>query len=147
MFDPVVISPVKPAELHQHWAFLRRGLDDIVRRVKPDWISEDIFGAIRADVVTAIIVSRGTHKLGFAVYHRQNRPWSGKYDLFLWAAWAIPLRERLPDDDLPQAIQHGIAYLHDVRRSIGAERLVAISSRRGLCKKYGLKTLFYTLEI
>ena len=144
---PVVIIPVKPSELHQWWPFIERGLFDICRKVHPDWIPPDVFGAIRADAAKACIVMRGIRALGFFIYHPQNRPWSGILDLFVWATWALPLRERLPADGMAEAIQRGIEYLHEIKRSLAAQRIIAISSRRAFTRRYGFKTLFQTLEI
>lgn len=144
---PVVITPVKPAELHQAWDFLERGLEDIRRKVKPDWRSPDVFGAIRAEWATACIVSRGHRYLGFIVWHKQQRGWSGIMDVFLWAGWALPLRERLPGDGIAEAHWRVREYLYAVKQAIGAQKIIAVSSRKGLVKKYGFKELFFTLEM
>ena len=143
----VVITVIKPAELHQHWDFIERGLEAIRRKVKPDWLAGDVYGALRADAAVACIVSRGVRLLGFLIWHRQERPWSHKLDVFVWATWALPLRERLPGDDIAEAIWRGREYLYGVKRAIGAEKVIAISSRRGFVKRYGFKELFFTLEI
>ena len=144
---PVVIFLVKPTELHTYWPFLERGLKDIHRKVEPDWIPPDVYGALRAEAATAAIASRDHRWLGFAIYHRQERPWSHKSDLFIWCLWNIPLRERLPTDDVPEAMQRGIQYLKEVQRMMGAERMVSITSRRSIVQRYGKRELFITYEI
>ncbi len=143
----IAITPVKPAELHQVWDFLERGLEDIRRKVKPDWRSPDVFGAIRAEAATAVIVSRAHRWLGFVVWHKQIRPWSGILDVFVWAGWAIPLRERIPTDGIAEAIWRVREYLYAVKQGIGAQKVIAVSSRRGLVKKLGFRELFFTLEL
>lgn len=148
---PVTIIPIKPADLHQYWPFLERGLNDIVRKVKPDWIPPDVYSALRAGSATVAIACRGDHQLGFVIYYRQERSWCNKADLFVWCMWNIPLRERLPDDDMPDAMKTGIDYLHDWQRAWGCERVISITTAddRGhaLAARYGKGLLALTYEI
>lgn len=143
----VVLTPVKSTGLHIYWPFLERGLNDIIRKTHPDWLPPDVYMALRAEAATAVIVSRGTRLLGFIVWHKQERVFSHILDIFVWAAWALPLRERLPGDDIEEAVWRGIEYLRELKLTLAAKRDIAISSRKGLCKKYGLKPLFTTYEV
>lgn len=151
-WEPTIIKPlsiisIKPAELHTYWPFIQRGLLAIRRKVESDALPEDIYGAIRAEAAYVFIVSRETRWLGFAVWHKQERPWSHKLDMFVWGVWTIPLRERLPGDNVTEAFQYGRAHLHEIKRSLAANRIIGISSRKGLCKRYGFKELSFTCEI
>lgn len=148
----VQIIQIKPADLHRHWLFIERGLNDIRHKLVDlcDWLPPDVYGAIRVEAAFCIIVGRNDRELGFIIYHRQERPWSHKFDLFLWCWWMIPLRERLPADLINEGFDEGVQYLRNVQRSIGAERLIGTSSfRRGstLVRRYGFKPLSITYEI
>ena len=145
--EPVVITPVRPTELHSVWPFLERGLSDIVCKIEPDWIPADVYGAIRAEVATAVIVTRAERRLGFGIWHKQERPWSHKLDIFVWAVWAIPLRERIPSDNLPEVMYRGIQYLYGVKAALGANAVIMVSSRKGFARHYGFKQRFITYEV
>jgi len=143
---PFQLVSVKSTELHRYWPFLRRGLENICEKIKPapDWIPEDVYVGIRSELAVALIGSRGDRQLGFIVYHKLERPHSHLTDLFLWCWWAIPLRERIPTDNIPDCMLQGWQYLQSVKKAIGAHRIIGISSRPGVIKKYGFKFLFYT---
>ena len=144
---PLTINPVKPAELHKYWGFLERGLKDICRRIKPDWLPPDVYGAIRAEVAAAAIICQGSHRLGFVIHHRQEQPWSHTVDLFIWAAWRRPPRECLPSHNIAQAWEETVKYLRQVQNAIGARHIVMITSRKGFYRKYGYKQRFITYEV
>jgi hypothetical protein len=143
---PFSFVPMRSNDLHQYWPFLRRGLETICRKVKPapDWIPEDIYAALRTEIAVALIGSRGPRQLGFVIYHKLERPHSHLLDMFVWAWWAIPLGERLPSDNIPECMSLGWEYLREVKKALGANRIIGISSRPGIIKKYGFKFLFYT---
>lgn len=143
----LTLTTIKPAELHVYWPFLERGLNDIHKRTHPDWLPPDVFMALRADAATAVIISRNSRLLGFIVWHKQERVFSHILDVFVWGAWALPLRERQPGDDVAEAISRGYEYLLGVKKAIGASRIIMISPRKGFQRKYGFKPLFTTYEV
>jgi hypothetical protein len=150
MIEPqVVITPIKSTELHGYWPFIEQGLVNIQRKVRPDWIPADVYGALRADAATCCIVTRATRWLGFFIWHKQERPWSHLVDVFVWAVYSIPFRDRRPGDDVDEAMQRGIEYLHNVKSLIGANRVIMITSsqRKGWARKYGLKPIYTTYEV
>jgi len=104
----------------------------------------DVLGAIRGGQAECVIVSRGTKALGFVVWYRQARPWSGKLDLFVWAAWAIPLREREAGDNVSEAVLLTVQWLKEQKRLIGANKIVFISSRKGFARRFGFKPVLMT---
>lgn len=146
ILPPVLFTVVKSAELHRYWPFLDRGCRDICRKVKPDWRPEDLYGALRAEAAVAVIVTRAERMLGFIVWHRQERTWSRTLDVFVWAVWTIPVRERIPADGWPEPFYRGWQYLSDLKRAIGGNKVITIS-RKGLQRKYGWKPIWLTYEI
>jgi hypothetical protein len=132
----VTILQVDPQRIHDIWPFLRRGIEDIKRRVESDFIPEDTYWWLRQNAAQAYIVSRGERRLGFFCSYIQARPFSGKKELFLWLAWAIPLAERQPDDRVMDAVRKSVEYMHNQKRAAGCECIVALSSRRGF-ERYG----------
>lgn len=137
---------VKPSDLHKWWPLLNRGLGDIRRKVKPDWLEADVYGALRAEAATAVIVQRGPRLLGFMVWHKQERVWSRTLDIFVWAVWALPIRERIAADGWPEPFYRGWQYLSDLKRAIGADKVITIS-RKGLQRKYGWRPIWLTYEV
>lgn len=143
----MTLTTIKPAELHVYWPFLERGLNDIHKRTKPDWLPPDVFMALRADAATACLVLRDARLLGFIIWHRQERVFSHILDVFVWAAWSLPLREQLSTDNMPEAVARGYEYLLGIKQAIGASRIIMISPRKGFQRKYGFKPLFTTYEV
>ena len=146
--EPVELAELKLESLHAHWPFVRRGLDAIHQRLKPDWIPENVFAALVAGHSSCVVVSRGARPIGFVVYYKQPRPFSFKPELFVWAAWALPLRERLQSDNLPEAIAIVWRYLVNVAKgNYGTNVISWISPRGGFERKYGWKPHFKTFQI
>lgn len=148
---PLSLIEVKPETLHQHWPFIRRGLDLIVRRIRPDWIAENIFAALQAGQTNCVISARGQRPIGFVVYYRQVRPFSGKAELFIWAAWDLPIRESRPDDDLPEMVALVWRYLEQVAISNYKTDEITWGTSASRAKafeaKYGWKPRFVTFQI
>ncbi len=108
---PVSLVEVKPETLHQHWPFIERGLLHVVRRVKPDWIPNDIYSALFTGATSCVVASRNGRNLGFVVYYRDVRFFSKTPQLFIWAAYDLPFRERTNLDNLPDVVSTVWRYL------------------------------------
>lgn len=139
--EPLQFLELTQETLYDYWDFIKRGLGAVLSRVRTaDWKAEEIFASFRIGGCCICIVQRGPRNLGFAVYFRQNRPFSRKPDLFLWVAWFLPLRERQPTDNIEEAIFAGLRYLKQVGiTNFKANRVMWMSSRRGFERKYGFK--------
>ena len=114
---------------------MRRGIADVVRHLKPhriDFIPEDVYVGLRNGACTLHLVSRETRTLGFLITYVQTRPFSGKRELLCWIAWSIPLRERLPGDNVPLAALETRDFLKEHARKLECDRVVMASSRKGI---------------
>lgn len=127
---------MKPENLHQNWAFLKRGCEAIQKKVRPressSWIPEDVYAALRypeASQTVCWIVSRNQKALGWACGQLQRDPY-GKLEFFLWDAWDIPLAERNIDDDVPGARDQLVDYIKMWAKASGAGRVVTYSYRK-----------------
>jgi hypothetical protein len=143
---PVTITQVDPKLLHDSWPFISRGIQAIKKRVPSDFQLEDIYASIRNGSSLAYTVSRGDRQLGFFVVYIQQRPFSGKKELFLWAAWSIPLRERIEGDDVPDAVAHSLWHMREQAKAAGCDSIVHMSSRRGF-EKFGFSVQSHTYRM
>ena len=161
---PVQIDHVKPEQLHDVWDWVRgrkasmvliddhrtfryaTGIERIIAKVKPDWKPEDLYASARAGLANLYIVKRGDRKLGFFAIYRQNRPFSGRAELFLWCAYTIPIREREPDDNLDEAIRASIEFMYQHARANSCDSVVMLSTRKGL-ERFGFTRTFTTWRI
>jgi hypothetical protein len=140
---PLTLFELKPERLHELWPFIQRGLIAVEKKVKPDWRPEDVYAALRAGQASCVIVEQGSARLGFLVYYRQIRPFSGKPELFVWAAWDIGLR--------PDVISAVWRYINNVAISNYGTDVITwgTSARRARSfeRKYGWKPAFVTFHI
>lgn len=130
----VAITPIQPQNLHDHWSFAHQGIETVMRKLgrdKIDFLVEDVFAALRNGGATLYLVTRGSRVLGYWIAYVQIRPFSGKKELFLWIAYSIPLRDRLPDDNVPEAVVLSMDYMKQQARALGCDSIVHLSSRRG----------------
>jgi hypothetical protein len=141
--QPVSINQVQPTFLHDVWPFVRIGVETVKRKVKPDFIPEDVYAAVRFNNAQLYMVTRGPRALGFFVTYTQRRPFSNKLEYLLWIGYAIPLRERLPDDNLPEAVAMSLAFMREQARTLGAVGPVMLSTRKGF-ERYGFTSGFTT---
>ena len=150
MNEPVQLSEIRPETLHTHWPFIRSGLDSIVQKVHPDWIPENVFSALATGHANCVLAQRGGKDIGFVVYYRQPRPFSMKPDLFIWAAYSIPFKQRSPADNVPDVIATVWRYLANTAKSNFGTSVIAWittpSRARAFKKKYGWSPSFVTFH-
>ena len=130
------ITPLTPETLHENWAFLKRGCEQILKRIRPressSWIPEDVYAALRypdASHTVCWIVARNHKALGWAC-GQLLRDQYGKLEFVLWDAWDIPLAERNIDDDVPGARDQLVDYIKMWAKGNGAWRIVTYSYRK-----------------
>lgn len=146
--EPLDLVEVKPETLHHFWPFIDKGLKSVIRKVQPDWIEGDIYAALRGAQANAVIAVRGGHYLGFSVYYKQPRPFSLKPELFIWATYTIPLKERRPNDNVPAAFQAVWRYLERIAiYGYGTRSLAWISTRKGFERQYGWRPRFMMFSV
>jgi len=114
---PVLLSETKPETLHQDWQFIEQGLTAVIKRVKPDWIAADIYAALATGAANCVMARRAGKDLGFVVYYRQQRPFSKKPELFIWAAYTVPFKQRSQTDNVPDLVATVWRYLVIVAKS------------------------------
>jgi hypothetical protein len=164
---------LKQEDLHKFWPFLLRGITDIKRTLKPHWIPEDIYSALRAGQVSCLLARRAVglafaysgspgpkdafasdpsegRLLGFLIYNRQLRPFSFESEAFIWCAWNLPIKEWLPDDDMRQAVTSCFDYVANVARTQYGTSEISWITRPGRAKafqkKFGWRASWVTMS-
>lgn len=128
---PVAFTEVRPETLHQYWPFIKKGLEAVARKVKPDWLPENIFSALFTGHTNCVMAQRGGKDIGFVVYYKLLRPFSQKADLFIWAAYTIPFKERTQADNVPDLVATVWRYLAGVAKSnFGTNVIVWITTAK-----------------
>jgi hypothetical protein len=140
---PVRIEAVAADHLHDVWLFVRQGLLRITVKVKPEWWPEDLYSAIRGGYAGLWMVYRAQRALGFFIGYPQVRPFSAKKEWLLWCAYTIPLRDRLPDDNVAEAVALSIGFMLEEAQRQGCDSLAMLSTRRGF-ERYGFRRGFTT---
>jgi hypothetical protein len=150
MSAPLRIVELNPAKLHFYFPFIKRGLEDILRKntvpraaqlpevlanTKVRWRSEDVYAALAYKTATAYLVSRNRRLLGFFIVHPQPINFTDKTELFLWTAWALPIRERRPQDDFPDAIRRSITFLAALKEQGKHAELTMLTMRPGFLRR------------
>lgn len=149
--DDLRIDTLAPGQLHAFWPFLKRGLLDILRKLKvaPDWIPEDVYAFVRHGDAVAYLVFHHGRYVAFMVCYLNPLPFSGQKELIAWCGWAIPVKERYPNDDQDRVWRMMFDLMRDTGRRAGAIRLATLTTRPGMAKqaaKVGLIPSFTRYE-
>lgn len=137
MTQPLSITLIAPQDIHRHWEFVHRGLRDIIRKLGPrnvDFIPEDQYSAVRCGTSWLYVASRDNRNLAFVNCYVQKRGFSNRPELFIWALWALPLKERRPEDNFAEVSQVMRAHLIDLAVANGCDSLLGLSNRKGLTR-------------
>jgi len=140
---------VPAKQLHDHWPFVRRGLEAIRKKTKPEWLAEDIYSAIRQGNAMLLLAMCGPNPVGFTISYFTEVPFSNRKELFVWAAWTIPPRERLTGWPVQAAINDNFDTLVRLARAEGAFRLSCLSPRPGFggwAKQFGFRHYLSSYE-
>lgn len=156
--SPLRITALDPQKLHFYFPFIKRGLEDILRKNTPRksrgslsevfantkvrWRPEDIYAALAYKTATAYLASRNRRLLGFFVVHPQPVAFTHKTELFLWTAWTLPLRERHPEDDFPDVIRQSVAFMARLKAEGGHAEMTMLSLRPGFMRREPYRTWF-----
>lgn len=129
----LVITQLAPEALHEYWPYLKRGAEDILRKVgkHTDWIVEDLYAALRypeASHTVLWLVSRNAKQVGWAAGNLERTKY-GQLEFFVWDGWTIPLREREPEDDVDGARIQLFDFIKAWAKNQGCKRLTCLSPR------------------
>jgi hypothetical protein len=143
------IVEVTPALLHGFWPFIHRGLIDIWRKVHPDWLPENIFSSLTLGQANCCVGMLGQVPVAYVVYYKQLRPFSHAPELFIWAAWNIPPRERGEDDNMSAVVAKMWEYLSNVAKgTYGTNKIAWITTRdKGFYRRFGVKPAFFIYQV
>jgi hypothetical protein len=128
------VELVLSGHLHEHWPKLKRGLCDIIRKTpQVRWIPEDVYAALINNTAFAFLVWQlpERHYMGFFIVHGQNVGFSDKTELFCWAAWTIPLRERQNGDDVAGSVKCSVEHMMKMARDGGHVAVTFLTARKG----------------
>lgn len=151
MKSPLTLFELKPDQLHQWWPLLKRGLDEIKRKIGPDYIPEDIYAALRNGQTSCVIAQRSSRPLGFVVYYKQLRPFSARPELFIWAAWDLPYQLRQEGDDVDEMVARMWEYLTLVaKNAYGTDQIAWMTKPRrasAFARKFGWQPTFTLFQV
>ena len=143
--EPLAIWEVKPEQLHETWPFILRGLEVIKRRIKPDWIPVDLYSYLVSENSRCLIAQRGQRHLGFVIYGKDVYPHSRRVELFIRAAWNLPIREQREADCMPETVLAMWRCLVQIAKTaLGTNRIgwwTTANRARAFEKKYGWKPM------
>jgi hypothetical protein len=132
----LLVTQLTPDQLHGNWEWIKRGAEDILKKIRPhessSWIPEDLYAAIRYPEASHMVfwmVSRNQKALGWACGHL-NKDQYGKLEFVIWDAWDLPLNERAPEDDVEGARDQLVEYIKMWAKANGAWRIVTYSYRK-----------------
>ena len=145
MIEPLALFEAKPEQLQSYWPFIRRGLEIIKRKIKPDWLPEDIYGFLASDNSRALIAQRGSRLLGYVIYCKDLKPHSKQPVLFIRAAWNLPLKEQIPGDRMDEAVLAVWRCLETIAKTqLGTSEIAwwtTAARARAFERKYGWKAM------
>jgi len=145
----IELFDLKQEDLHRYWPFLLRGVADIRRDLKTNWLPEDIYSALRQAQVSCVLARRADRLLGFLVYSKQQRIFSYEPELFVWAAWNLPLREQLPEDEMPTTVARVWQYIVSVAKNqYGTDEITWLTRpgrAKAFARKFGWRPVWVTM--
>lgn len=131
------IAQVDPVRLHQHWPFLKRGVDEVIRKSKHTrWWPEDVYAAVQSRQAAAYIVAHHEQQVGMFIVHPQVVPFSGDTELFLWIMWSLPLREWNPPER-QQVTLDTLQFIAALALQQGHDGVGTLTVRPGLLRRWG----------
>jgi hypothetical protein len=147
----IELIELTPLTFGEYQEFVEEGLSTVVRKVRPDWGVPNIVSAVYAGNTNCVLVRRNGKNIGFVVYYKQPRPFSLKPDLFIWAAYAIPLKHRSRADNVPEVVDVVWRYLaENAKTKFGTNVIRWMTSARrakSFAKKYGWKPDFVSFGV
>jgi hypothetical protein len=116
------------------WSFVKPKLEEIKARCRTDWEPQDIYD----DCLTGTAFLYGVDEdRSFVVTVPRINPFTGKAELFIWAAWG---------DGVTQG-KH-MDKLYEIANGIGADCLTMASPRRGYERTgWKVKEVVYAREV
>lgn len=132
---------VPPHELEKWWPLVSEGLRVVRLRVRPTWVIEDVYVALRRGQAFLYVSScHGKDYAGFCVVSPSQDPFNWERYLVIWAVYAR----------LPGAVDHCIQELRHEAQAHGFSSLVFQSPRPGWLRrmqKHGFRTKDVTYEM
>ena len=128
---------VDPNELHDVWPLVKKGLDRIIRKIRPDWIAEDVYSALKAGTSGLHLGYEGDEYEGFVVL-TPSTDFDGRI-LFVWAAYS----PRSAD-----TIEKYWPFIRDIATKSGSKKVRFASPREGFKKSsFTPVTTIYEKEV
>ena len=128
----MILEPVAPNKLREHWPRVKEGLDEIQRKAPDDgWIAEDVYHSLRAGHSFLVLIA----DKGFLVYQILAGD-DGRGQLYIWIIHGdlLPVKEQLESE------------LEAFGRSINVARIRWGSPRRWDAFGWG-KLIGYVYEV
>ena len=110
---------VPPSELHDYWAWVRKGLEKIKETARDEWLPEDVYTAIRNDAAQLYVTDNHD---GFVVVNLLSG-YDGGREMHVWCAYGESVDLTKESDVLDQ-----------VAEGLGCKRITFFSARKGWAK-------------
>lgn len=75
-------------QLREAWKLVHDGLEQIVRKTRPKWLIEDIYGALRREEAVLWLGYEDLAYRGFAIVFTRVDPFTAEKVLVVWALYA-----------------------------------------------------------
>jgi hypothetical protein len=129
----LVIQQLTPDQLHANWPFIKRGAEDILKKVgeHTSWCPEDLYAALRypeASHAFLWMITRNLKALGWVCCELQRDRY-GQLECFIWNGWDIPLRERTAEDDVAGGRDQVHEFIKMWAKQQGCHRVSCLSPR------------------
>lgn len=145
------IFELRQEEFHRYWPFIKQGLDDVKRKIKPNWIAEDMYAALRAGQVNCVLGRINGRLMGYIIFGRQLRPFSFAPELFVWVYWCLPLRDWPDQEDMLQLGRDAWAWLANVAKTqYGTDQITWVTTPKraqGFERRWGYQPTWVTMTV
>ena len=125
---------VNPQELRNWWAFVRPGLDEILRKSPESWIPEDVYADCMNGRTMLWVFSENEVAVGFAVLEPKGDA------LHCWCGWANSVGH----------FESAVKCVSEIAKAGGSKYVTFESWRSGwnrIAPKYGFKPKSWVKEI
>lgn len=120
-------------EVRSWWAYVKPGLERVLRKSPEDWLPEDIYAACLYNNASLLIALRDNVPCGFLVVIEKPSSWH------VWVAWSDTT-----------VLDDGLAALEEMARASNVKRLTFDSWRKGWersAKKNGFSPRSWVKEL
>lgn len=134
-----MLIPVDARYLRSEWEYVRAGLEKIIDKTSDDWIPEDVYHEIKANVTGLYLLEHEGQRIGFACLQVWTAYPTGP-QLFIRSLWAEPHSAAKYRDDIYDDLKQ-------FAREKGCAAMRLFSPRRWDADGWQMKQHIYEMEV